>query len=129
MGMWFNEVELPDFNRISKLQYSFKADNTIEVVRIELDSQSKKVLGYRYKSTGNFRIVGDQLFFSNWVSYVNDDTRGSYSALDDLQYVKEIPPNSTLTHRFEKQGQQLTFINPPCQDTFNCIGSQTFFKK
>lgn len=48
LGIWSQEDSLPEDNRISKLQYHFKEDNTLEILRIELDASSKQVLEYRY---------------------------------------------------------------------------------
>ena len=129
IGVWFNEDTLHEYNRISKLQYNFKEDNTVEILRVEMDINSMKVLGYRYKSTGNYSLDSNQLSFSNLMNYTNDDTQGSYSAIEDLKLIKENNIDYTVTCKFEKNGKKLTLIYPPCGELANCIGSETFCKE
>ena len=129
LGIWFQEDSLPEDNRISKLQYHFKEDNTLEILRLELDASSKQVLGYRYKSTARYSLHKDKLSFSDFTNYTHNDTLVSYSSLQDLKAVTSQQSGYTVTCKLEDKGQKLTFIYPPCKDTFSCIGSQTFTKE
>ncbi|QMU29772.1 hypothetical protein [Adhaeribacter radiodurans] len=129
LGIWFQEDSLPEDNRISKLQYHFKEDNTLEILRIELDANSRQVLGYRYRSTARFSLVKDQLSFSDFTNYIHNDSLGSYSSLQDLKAATPQLNGYIVTCKLEDKGRKLTFIYPPCKDTFNCIGAQTFSKE
>src|SRR3989337_1723173 len=83
-GVWVDEEFLEDYNRISKLEYNFKTDNTVEILRTELNMDSRAVLGYRHRAIGNYIVSGNKLSFSNLVTYNNDDTIAQYSPLEDL---------------------------------------------
>jgi len=121
-GVWFEEVYLEENNRISRLEYIFKEDNILEVLRIESEKDSRDVLGYRYRTLGNYKLESDQLSFYNLVNYSNDDTQGSYTEIENLQLVEESERDSyTITCKFEDNGKKITFIYPPCGELANCI--------
>jgi hypothetical protein len=129
-GVWFEENYLEEYNRISRLEYIFKKDNSLEILRKEIDKNSREILGYRYRTLGNYRLDGDQLSFNNLVSYSNDDTQGPYTEIENLQLVEESEGSSyTITCKFEESGKKLIFIYPPCGELANCIGSETLIKE
>jgi hypothetical protein len=113
IGVWINDYTDDEYSRISRIQYSFKEDNTLEILRIEMDVNTRKILGYRYKSNRNYWLDGNQLSFSNIVNYTNDGTQGVYSAIEDLKLVSENSPYSAVTCKFEDNNSKLTFINKP----------------
>jgi hypothetical protein len=128
-GTWYEEDSLIEYNRISRLEYTFKADSSLEILRIELDLHTGQVLGYRYRTVGDYMLVGDKLSFINQVSYGNDDLKGSYSDINNLQLVvNENGISYTIAIRFEDNGKKLVFIYPPCGELANCIGSKTLLK-
>jgi hypothetical protein len=128
-GTWYEEDSLVEYNRISRLEYNFKADSSLEIRRIELDINTREVLGYRYRTLGDYMLVGDKLSFLNQVSYCNDDTKGSYTDINNLQSVPDENGISyTITCKFEDNDTKLVFIYPPCGALANCIGSKTLLK-
>jgi len=129
-GIWYEEDSLVDYNRISRLEYNFKADSSLEIQRIELDINTREVLGYRYRTIGDYMLVGDKLSFLNQVSYGNDDTKGPYTEIENLKLIPDENGISyTITCRFGDNGNKLVFIYPPCGELANCIGSKTLTKK
>ncbi len=130
VGVWYEEDYPEEVSRISRLEYHFKEDHTIEILRIEIEQDSGEILGYRYRSYGNYKLENDQLSFYNLVSYCNDDTKGSYTEIENLKLVNENEGDSfTVTCKLEKNGQSLIFIYPPCGELANCIGSKTLIKE
>lgn len=128
-GVWFEEVTLEENNRISRVEYTFKDDNILEVLRIEIGKDSRDVLGYRYRTSGNYKLEGNQLSFYNLVDYCNDDTQGSYTEIENLRLVREGEGDSyTVTCKFEDNGKKLTFIYSPCGELANCIDHLTLTK-
>lgn len=128
-GVWFEEVTLEENNRISRLEYTFKDDNILEVLRIEIGKDSRDVLGYRYRTSGNYKLEGNQLSFYNLVNYCNDDTQVSFTEIENLRLVREGEGDSyTVTCKFEDNGKKLTFIYSPCGELANCIDHLTLTK-
>jgi hypothetical protein len=123
-GVWTEETVFESDNRISKLEYHFKGDGSIEILRIEIDMDSHDVLGYRYRMEGNYQTIGDKISFYNLIIHSNDDTRADYSSIDDLVKVSE---GTTFEHTFKitGKGKVLTFIFPPCGPFENCILTKT----
>jgi len=126
-GVWFEDVYVEDFNRISRLEYNFKEKGIVEILRIEMDKDSVEILGYRYRTTGNYKQAEEKLFFYNLVSYSNDDSKGDYSKLHDL--MKASAENSyAYSYEISSDGRELTFFYPPCSPSANCVTEQTFTK-
>ena len=128
-GTWYEQDTLVEYNEISRLEYTFKADSSLEILRIELDIHTGIVLGYRYRTVGDYMLVGDKLSFINQVSYENDDTKGMFTDINSLQPVPDENGISyTITCKFEDNDTKLVFIYPPCGALANCIGSKTLLK-
>ena len=125
-GVWVDEEFLEDYNRISKLEYNFKTDNTVEILRTELNMDSRAVLGYRHRAIGNYIVSGNKLSFSNLVTYNNDDTIAQYSPLEDL--LKESEDNAYEV-TFTIGSNKLTLTYPPCGPLANCIGTMTLVRQ
>jgi hypothetical protein len=122
-GVWTEEEILEDYNRISKVEYNFKTDNTVEILRIELNVDSRAVLGYRHRTIGNYVVSGNKLSFSNLVSYNNDDTIAPYSPLEDL--VKTSEGDAYEVTFAISDSNKLTLTYPPCGPLENCIETKT----
>ncbi|HEX2935307.1 MAG TPA: hypothetical protein VHO72_08125 [Bacteroidales bacterium] len=129
VGKWFNSDTLRELNRISIAQYDFRADNSLEVLRIEHDLNTKEILGYRYRSTGNYKLEGQQLSFSLQKSYTNDDALRSYSSIEDLKLLDKPVENYMVTCKFGENYKTITFVYPPCGPAENCIGSMTYWRE
>jgi hypothetical protein len=126
-GVWAQETYMEDVNHISRGEYHFKDDGQLEVLRIELDIDSREVLGYRSRILGNYGINGNKLSFYNLVMYSNDDTTGPFTELENLTKVAEGGAYD-VTCQIEERGKKLTFIYPPCGPLENCIGTITLMK-
>jgi hypothetical protein len=130
IGVWYEEQIQEEDNRISRLEYHFKEDGVLEVLRIEIEKNSRIVLGYRYRRIGNYKLESDQLTFYNLLSYSNDDTKGPYTEIEKLEILTESEGISyTITYKFEENDKKLIFIYPPCDPAANCIGSTTLIKE
>lgn len=128
-GIWYNEDYLQEYNRISRLEYNFKSDNTLEVLRLELSNDSGNILGYRFRTTGNYSLSDDQILFYNLSAYINDDTQGSCTEIADLKLIDQIIHDYTVTCKIEDNGSRIVFIFPPCGPAANCIGSISLLKQ
>jgi hypothetical protein len=127
-GIWYEEQYYEDEHRISRLQYHFMENNVLEVLRIEIDANLHSILGYRFRTTGNYKLEGDQLTFYNLSSYMNNDTETDYAALENLQPVDENETSYTVTIELSEIIRRLILIYPPCGPAENCIGSTTLKK-
>jgi hypothetical protein len=130
VGVWFEEEYLEDSTEISRLEYNFMDCNIVEILRIELENNSRNVLGYRWRTLANYKLVGDQLSFYNMISYSNDDTKEPYAKFENLQLLSGSEGSSySVTCNFGDNDKKIIFIYPPCGELANCIGSETFIKK
>ena len=120
-GVWSKEDVFEDKNRVSKLEYHFKAGNTIELLRTELTLDTREVLGYRHRAVGNYSVSGNKIFLSNLTAYHNDDAVVEYSAIEDLVRTPETPD---IEFTFALRGnRELTLTYPPCGPFENCIST------
>jgi hypothetical protein len=126
-GIWFEERIIEENKSIYRREYNFNNDNLIEILGINIDKESKKVLGYSFRQLGNYKLENDQLTFYNLSSYYNDYSEGPYSSIENLVQTSEID-SSTVTCKFEEHGKKLILIYPPCGPFENCIGSTTLIR-
>ena len=126
-GVWAEEEILEDYDRISRLEYNFKTDDTVEILRIELEMHSRSVLGYGYRTIGNYAVSADKLSLSNLVSYNNDDTIAEYSPLEDL--VKESEGEAYELTFTIQDNNKLTLTYSPCGPLANCIDTKTLIRQ
>ncbi len=99
-GIWYTEGYLEEFNEISRLEYNFKKQGGLDILRVELDFNSREILGYRYRTLGKYRLEENHLILYSLRSFGNDDTIAHYTNLHNLQFV----PNSdmhTYNYRYE----------------------------
>jgi hypothetical protein len=126
-GTWREEIYVEGFNTISQLEYDFKEEGVVQILRIEIDKDSKEILGYRHKTTGSYKQSGNKLSFYNLTIYNNDDSKGFYSELQGL--IKESEGGSYhITVEVGENGNKLTFIYPSCGELANCIRTQTLIR-
>jgi hypothetical protein len=130
LGIWYQEDFLQEYGRISRLEYNFKDDLSLEVLRIELNPDTRDVLGYRFRTLGNYALLNSQISFFNLTSYTNNDTQGSYTELENLDLINDsVNSQYTVTCKIEDGGNKIVFIYPPCGPAANCIGSTTLIKE
>jgi hypothetical protein len=127
-GVWYKENYSDENNQISRLEYNFKQDGNFEVLRIELENETREILGYRYRSTGNYTTKGNQLTFYDLMVYSHNDLEGPFSNLKDLMPGVSGRPY-TVTYSIEKNGSELLFIYPPCGELEDCLTSTTLLKE
>jgi hypothetical protein len=129
LGIWYQEEYLEEYDRISRLEYNFREDQTLEVLRIEIKSDSRNVLGYRFRTLGNYELFNNQISFFNLICYGNNDTKEAYTELENLELVdNSVNDHYTVTCKIEDSGKKIIFIYPPCGPTQNCIGSKTLLR-
>ena len=126
-GIWREEMYDEEFDRISRLEYTFKEAGVLQILRIEVDKDSGEFLGYRHKATGNYLLSGNKLSFYNVTRYSNDDSKTTYSELEDLIKASE-GESFDVTFEIQDDGKRLTFFYTPCDDSGMCLGTQTFIK-
>ena len=126
-GVWAMETHLDADNRISRLVYDFKDDGLLEVLRIEVDNDSREVLGYRSRTIGNYATDENKLSFYNLTMYSTDDTKEPFTDLENL--IKESEGGAyDVTYRIEEKGKTLIFTYPPCGPFAICIPTTTLVK-
>ena len=126
-GVWREEAYVEDYDWISRLEYNFREDGTVQILRIEVNKDSGEILGYRHKSTGNYVVSGNKLSFYNLTVYSNDDAKTTYSELEDLiQYGQDV--SYDVTFEIGKGSKEVTFFFPPCDDSGICAYSQIVMK-
>ena len=128
VGIWVHEANYIDDQRISRLQYNFKLDNTLEILRIELNDASREVLGYRSRTYGDYNFYGNRLLLFNLTSYSNDDTKNEYSPLDQLLLTNENYSYEVIV-KFDENERQLTLVYPPCGPNSNCLQEKSLLRE
>jgi hypothetical protein len=53
------------------IQYEFKNDNSVEYNIFAADSVTKKIIGYRFKTIGKYKIKNDSLIMFGLTNYAN----------------------------------------------------------
>ena len=132
-GIWANEnvvaaAGIPsDEDRIFRLQYNFKTDNTLEILKMVLDIESRAVVGYIDRVIANYAVSENKILSSN-VEYfsMRADTGLAYTQLSDLVKVQG---SGDVAREFTIQdGSILTIIAPPCPPNASCIGDIVLIK-
>lgn len=122
-GIWHEDFLIEDNNQISRLEYSFKNDNSYEILRKRIDNTNGEILGYRYRELGNFSLRDNTLSFTSIKRYYSDDTgQEEFSEIENLQLVS---PDffDAISEKIEFRDNEniLAFIPPPCPDNAACI--------
>jgi hypothetical protein len=104
-------------------QYEFRRDSTYQSTLFATNPVTSKVLGYRYKSTGKYRLKGEELTFYNITHYSNPN---SYGPETDL--VKTNGPETETYYKAEVSNGKLSlfFI---CGPAASCIPSPIVYSK
>ena len=106
-------------------QYEFRRDLTYQMTAFATDPATSKVLGYRYKSTGKYRLKGEELTFYNITHYSNPNSF-SYGPETDL-----VKTNGSETETYYKAevstGKLSLFFS--CGPTESCIPSPIVYSK
>ncbi len=128
-GVWYEEEYLEDYNIISRLEYHFKEDSVLEVYRMEINAETGKLIGYRFKALGKYSLEGHELSFTYLKTYVNDALYLVPHAHRNEYVGEDIPQTHSVTIEISKDGNTLVFYYPPCLPNANCISSKTFKKQ
>ena len=104
-------------------QYEFRSNSTYQSAGFTIDPLTSKVLGYRYKSTGKYRLNGQELTLYNNITYSNPD---GYGPETDL--VKTNPYKAEIHYRAEVSSGKLSLFFS-CGPTENCIPSPIVYSK
>jgi hypothetical protein len=91
-----------------------------------VDASTDSLRGYRYASSGRYRINKNQLTMITEKSISNDDTVGPFSR-EKLEPIPIDPQVEKVT--FEIDGDKLVLRYPPCPPRANCIGSIMYDRK
>ncbi len=128
LGVWIKDFPIENTNQVSRLEYQFKSDNTVEIANKVIDASSHQLLGYRYISEGSYTVVEEQLTLLNLQQYNNDDTKGYYDDADAL-IPANIEEESVVNISFNRKKDKLTFEYTSCPPNAICLGSQTFYRE
>jgi len=106
-------------------QYEFKNGNQVQFDVIATDSVTKKIIGYRFRSTGKYSVKNDSLVMFDQVNYSN--SKNSYGPVTEL-----IPVDGSKTAAYglslngPKNKLLLYFI---CPFNASCLPSPMVFDK
>ena len=106
-------------------QYEFKNNNTFEYNTLATDSVTKKILGYRFRTIGKYRIKKDSLIMLDLVNYSN--SKNSFGPATEL-----VPAGSSKTGGYtislnaQKNKLSLYFT---CPFNADCVPSPIIFNK
>lgn len=128
IGAWSYEDQMGDFPMYrTELIYTFLSDNTFIAERRILDSSTNQLVGFRYRSLGEYSLTNDELTLNSLQIFLNDNS-ALFSDLDDL-----VQTNNTseeiLNISFHNLNEELHFHYEPCGPMGNCIVLQIFKSK
>jgi hypothetical protein len=121
-GIWYEETFLEEEQLLSRLEYHFMDDSILEVYRMELNPDTRKIVTYRFKAYGTYHLQGNELSFTYLKTYKNDTYIGSVAYHGGMQYVGEdVPQTHSVTVEMSKDESTLVFYYPPCPLNANCV--------
>jgi hypothetical protein len=122
VGKWSNNVF---GSRDVIAQYEFKSDNSFEFYTYKIDTIGKNIIGYGYKSTGNYKIEKSTLTMYNMVNFSNPS--GNFVPVAQLvQGGGSSTATDTFTLNSQKNQLSFYFTCPPGAD---CIPSPIIYYK
>lgn len=124
VGLWASNPGLLEGQTEQVTTYNFGEDGTLEVLTI-YQSIDDEMIGYLYRATGLYFIDGNDLIMNMERIYQFEGTNVSYvETVDDLILTQE-QWSQSVEVSFSNDENSMTFDYGPCNDTGNCIGSQT----
>jgi hypothetical protein len=88
-------------------QYEFRRDSTYQSTLFATDPTTSKILGYRYKSIGKYRLKGEELTFYNITHYSNSN---SFSYGPETDLVKTNGPETDTYYKAEVSNGNLSLF-------------------
>ena len=128
-GIWFHDTDSDSDNSVSRLEYHFSRDSTLEIFHREISEDAQEILGYYFQALGKYELDGDQLLIITSERYVSNDTEPPYYV--EVRDLQPLPGQDTLTATisFEDKGRKLVVAYPPCGPLENCVASQIFQRR
>lgn len=106
-------------------QYQFRDDLTYQSTTFATDPATSKILGYSYKSTGKYRLKGEELMLYN-ITYYSNPNNFSYGSESDL--VKTNGPETETYYKAEVSNGNLSLFFS-CGPAESCIPSPIVYRK
>jgi hypothetical protein len=134
IGIWVNEAVYSAPNLVARQTYQFNDDSTVVFTRTLINSDTKAVLGYNYKSTAKFSFDGTTLK-QYGISVLGVDQSKIkpgdpyYTPLQDLIPYLTISSVSSNEVAFNADKTKFNFVYPPCPPNASCIGLQLYTKQ
>ncbi len=106
-------------------QYEFKSNDSVVFYTYKIDTVTKGILGYGYRSIGNYKVDKSALTLYNLVNFSNQ--AGNFVLLSQLV---QIGGSTTENYAFELNSQknQLSFYFT-CPANANCLPSPVIYFK
>ncbi|MDB5286327.1 MAG: hypothetical protein JWR05_1276 [Mucilaginibacter sp.] len=104
-------------------QYEFRGDLTYQSTAFATDPATSKVLGYRHKSTGQYRLKGEELTLYNITNYSNPNSYGPETSL-----IETNGPETETYYKAEVSNGKLSLFFT-CGPFENCIASPIVYSK
>jgi hypothetical protein len=106
-------------------QYEFKNGNQFQYDIIATDSVTKKIIGYRFRSTGKYSIKNDSLIMFDQVNYSN--SKNSYGPVTELT---PVDGPKTVAYGLSLNGQKNKLsLYFTCPFNASCVASPMVFNK
>jgi hypothetical protein len=106
-------------------QYEFRRDLTYQMTAFTTDPATSKILGYRYKSIGKYRLKGEELTLYNITRYSNSN---SFSYGPETDLVKTNGPETDTYYKAEVSNGNLSLFFS-CGPAESCIPSPIVYSK
>ena len=120
IGKWSNKV----FNHSDIIgQYEFKTNDSVVFYTYKIDTVSKNILGYSYKSIGTYKIENSTLTLYNMVSF-SDPVEGFVPLAQLIQSNGSATSVYTISINSKTNTLSLYFTCPPYAD---CIPSPIIY--
>ncbi|MXV14483.1 lipocalin family protein [Hufsiella ginkgonis] len=111
-GKWsYDNAELGSDGSVHRSELLFNQDGTFKETT-SVVAKSGDLLGYTSLTTGNYKVKGDQLSYSNLAQLINDGSKEPYAPIDKLIPIITVAPltRKPVTIQFSDQGRGLKLI-------------------
>lgn len=125
VGLWAFDGGFSISGSGQLITYEFGTDNSLEILAF-YQTTDGEVLGFRSRSTGIYAVSGNDLYMDVTRVYQNDDTQVDFVETIEELTLTDQGWDQTVEVSFNETRSSMTFDYGPCEDTFSCIGTQTF---
>ena len=137
VGVWYKFTDYADDDQTRTTEWTFTDDGTFEIVYIEFQKSTGEFLGYSVLYRGDFRYSANIITMNNIMGYsysfIGDEYVENAEYLSDKESFiqrKGIGIDSNrVSISFKKSYKELLVTYIDCNDTENCVGSETLTKK